>query len=148
VTEELVLSVPYRPFVEDESARPYLDILVTGINGESGIISGLIDSGADDTSLPYGYAALMGYDESNLVPEEFGQVAGDFTAQRATVPSYMVVPQIPDLRIEFYPAFIEDSEIAIWGRLDFMSHFEVTIQEYNQVFTLRPIRQGDVTPSK
>ena len=39
---------------------------MTGINGASGNVTGLIDTGADITQLPVGFASLMGYDASTL----------------------------------------------------------------------------------
>lgn len=132
--------VPYRTFADDEDLpRPYLVLLATGINGESGSIPGLVDSGADSTSLPFEYAALMGYDESNLVEEEFGQVEGTFTGHRATEPFTAVVPEIPDVTIEIYPAFIQNSDTVLWGRMDFMKHFQVTVNEPKQQFAIQPI---------
>jgi hypothetical protein len=138
LTENQPFSIPYRTFVEGDIARPYLFLLVTGINGESGPIPGIVDSGADATSLPYDYAALMGYDDTTLVEEIFGQAEGTGIGYKATKPSTAIVPEIPDKRFEFFPQFIRNSETALWGRMDFMRHFEVTISEVNQSFTIRP----------
>lgn len=49
------------------AARPYLVLSVTGVNGQTGLVAGLIDSGADNTVLPAGYAPLMGYTGDSLV---------------------------------------------------------------------------------
>lgn len=42
-------------------ARPYLFLQVTGLDGRGRTIPGLIDSGADNSVLPAGYAPIMGY---------------------------------------------------------------------------------------
>jgi hypothetical protein len=114
-------------------------MVATGPNGESGAIMGIVDSGADTTSLPMGYASLMGYDPSMLVEETFNQVSGTGTAYRATVPCTAVVPEIPDIEVELFPQFVLGSDLALWGRMDFMKRFEVTIQEFNQNFTITPV---------
>ena len=91
----------------------------------------------------------MGYDESNLVEKEYGQVEGSFIGHKATISCFAVIPEIPDLTIELRPAFIEKADMVLWGRTDFMRHFDVTIQEAKQVFTLLTLdAPEDVTPSK
>jgi hypothetical protein len=139
LSESQPFSIPYRTFVEGDTPRPYLYLLVTGINGQSGPIPGIVDSGADSTSLPFAYADLMGYDDSTLVEEIFGQAEGTGIGYKAIKPSIAFVPEIPDSSFEFFPQFIRNSDTALWGRMDFMMHFEVTIQEFNQVFTILPI---------
>jgi hypothetical protein len=113
--------------------------MVTGINGQSGAIPGIVDSGADSTSLPFSYAALMGYDDQTLAEEIFGQAEGTGIGYRATRPSVAVVPEIPDKPFDFFPQFIRNSDTALWGRMDFMMHFEVTIREFSQSFSIRPL---------
>lgn len=62
-----VHTLPYRD-VFSNGARPYLALHVPGLNGAAGDIPGLIDSGADKTSLPSGFASLMGYTAAELEP--------------------------------------------------------------------------------
>jgi len=54
------LTVAYRDLGLGE-LRPFLVLMVAGPGGAKGSIAGLIDSGADGTVLPAGYASLMGY---------------------------------------------------------------------------------------
>jgi hypothetical protein len=89
------LVIAYRDFGWG-GARPYLVLHVTGINGQSGLIPGLLDSGADNTVLPAGYAPLMGYTGDDLVTMQGTQVGGSITLRNATQPSRAYVPEIPD----------------------------------------------------
>jgi hypothetical protein len=72
------LLIAYRDFGWG-GVRPYLVLHVTGINGASGLIPGLLDTGADSTVLPAGYAPLMGYTASDLETKQGTQVGGSVT---------------------------------------------------------------------
>lgn len=131
-------SIPYKSFPAGAAARPYLYMTVTGINGKSGLVVGIVDSGADTTSLPYEYATLMGYTTASLAPETFIQVGGTAGAQRATAPSKAVVPEIPAVEVEIRPLFVPGAQVALWGRQDFMARFSVAFFESEQRFTITP----------
>lgn len=132
-------SIPYRPFVDGDTPRPYLVMEVTGINGSKGAVMGIVDSGADTTCLPFGYASLMGYDSTLLVEESFTQASGSGVAYRATKPCVARVPEIPDVEIEIFPQFIQGADMVLWGRMDFMKVFEVTIREAMQTFVITAV---------
>lgn len=76
-------------------ARPYLFLQVTGLDGRGRTIPGLIDSGADNSVLPAGYAPIMGYSGANLAFVQGSQVSGSVTLRCATKPAaaYSRVPQ-------------------------------------------------------
>jgi hypothetical protein len=114
-------------------------LTLTGLNGRSGNVLGLVDSGADTTSLPFGYASLMGYSAATLTKEDCGQVVGTATAYRATHACKAIVPEAPGVEIEMLPLFVAGSEIVLWGRRDFMRRFEVLISESHQRFSITPI---------
>jgi hypothetical protein len=88
------LVVPYRELGMG-GARPYLFLYVRGLDGPGRLISGLIDSGADNTVLPAGYAPLLGYSRVDLVSEQGTQVGGSVALRRATKPSKAHVPEFP-----------------------------------------------------
>src|ERR1035437_8412801 len=98
-------------------------MLVTGTSGRGGLVSGIVDSGADSTSLPFGYAPLLGYTTATLQDRTFVQAGGTGTASVALQPCKMYVPEIPGSVIEFYPQFIQGSQMVLWGRQDFMNRF-------------------------
>lgn len=137
-------TIPYRSFVDGDPPRPYLVATMTGVNGASGTVAGIVDSGADTTSLPFDYAALLGYTGDTLSEETFLQAGGTGTAYLATVACSSYVPEIPEVVIETYPQFIKGSQMVLWGRRDFMMSFDVTISESSQCFTIRHV--GTPTP--
>lgn len=129
------LTVEYRDFAGGV-LRPYLFLHITGINGRSGVIPGLLDCGADNTVLPAGYAPLMGYTAADLDTSQGTQVGGSVTLRTATKASKAYVPEIPDLVFDMKPCFIQGCQNALWGRADLMQHFDVTIMERTQRFSL------------
>ncbi|WP_249021043.1 hypothetical protein [Conexibacter sp. S30A1] len=112
---------------------------VTGINGESGPLWGLVDSGADRTSLPLGYATLMGYGVEDLTMETGTGANGEFTMHVASRASTAVVPEIPQHVVEFAPIFLPGARTVLWGRRDFMRRFTVSIMESSQHFAITPV---------
>jgi hypothetical protein len=132
-------TIPYRAFVQGDIPRPILGMNVTGINGQGGVVYGIVDSGADTSSFPFGYATLMGYTPATLTPETFRQVGGAGTAYRALAPSTAVVPEIPGVTVQMHPQFVQGSEMVLWGRMDFMRYFNVAFDEPNQQFTITAV---------
>jgi hypothetical protein len=116
--------------------RPYLALRLTGINGASGRVTGLIDSGADITQLPLGYASLMGYDGTTLEPMTVGTAAAPTQVLRATRPCAAYLLGLPEVQLSLLPVF-SASPYVLWGRTDFMATFTVTIDEKKQRFTLQ-----------
>jgi hypothetical protein len=83
---------------------------VTGINGKSGPVLGIVDSGADTSSFPYEYATLLGYTAATLKDEDFIQAGGGGKASRATVPSTALVQGIQGPTISMTPSFIRGGQ--------------------------------------
>jgi hypothetical protein len=115
--------------------RPYLVLALTGINGASGSVVGLLDTGADTTALPEGYAALMGYQPAQLARVEVGTAGGLENGWRAKTPCSASVVGAPELSLELTPTFIK-SATPLWGRGDVMRLFALTIEDAKQRFTL------------
>jgi hypothetical protein len=111
---------------------------VTGINGQSGAVIGLVDSGADTTSFPLGYASLMGYSAATLTQQPSVGVAGATNSYLATVPCSMFVVGLPAVVIPITPTFVPGSQLVLWGRQDFMARFDVTVMEKQQQFSITP----------
>lgn len=125
------LVVPYRELGLG-GVRPYLFVHVTGPRGHARMIPGLIDSGADRTVLPAGFAPLLGYGRSDLVHVEGSHVAGSMSMSEASRPSTAYVPELPDHPFEMNPFFVQGCQQALWGRADLMLRFDVTISESRQ----------------
>ena len=130
------LTVPYRDLFGNGS-RPYLYLIVTGVNQASGPIPGIVDSGADQFSLPDGFAPLMGYADADL--EEIDGTGADGGAKwrRAKQPSTAIVPEFPAAVISFVPIFTP-GDMALWGRHDFFASFAVSFNEPGQTFDIQP----------
>jgi len=136
MTEPLV--VAYRDLGLGE-LRPFLVLTVIGPGGNRrGSIAGLIDSGADGTVLPAGYASLMGYLAPDLVAEQGAQVGGSVTMWRAERSSRAFIPEIPQLVFDIDPSFVHGCQIALWGRKDLLHHFDVHIMERRKQFAVTP----------
>jgi Retroviral aspartyl protease len=116
--------------------RPILILHVTGPRGAKGDIAGLIDSGADGTVLPAGYAPLMGYTPADIAVQQGAGVGGSVIMHQATTPSQAFVPEIPDLVFDLNPSFVQGCQIALWGRKDLLHHFDVHIMERRKQFSL------------
>ncbi|MHB1469704.1 MAG: hypothetical protein ACYCU0_13000 [Solirubrobacteraceae bacterium] len=132
------LVVPYRELGAG-GARPYLFVCVAGPIGVARTIPGLIDSGADRTVLPVGFASLLGYGSRDLARVEGSHAAGTMLMHEALNPSKAFVPQLPDLPFEMRPFFVQGCQQALWGRADLMRRFDVTISESRQEAVLLPV---------
>jgi hypothetical protein len=118
----------------DGEKRPYLWLVLEGPSGTPERVVGLIDSGADASILPSGYAALLGYSDDQLEEIEALQLQGTLTLLRAAVPLAAYVLGAPDRTFEIRPAFVGGSHV-IWGR-DFMHAYAVSLVESDQQFAL------------
>ncbi len=78
----------------------------------------------------------MGYTSADIVAQQGTQVGGSVTMWRATRPSTAIVPEIPDCVFEITPSFVQGCQLALWGRMDLMHHFDVHIMERRKQFSL------------
>jgi hypothetical protein len=131
-------SIAYRD-IGQGGVRPYLVMNVTGINGSTGPVWGLVDSGADRTSMPFGFAALMGYGTTDLTFQQGTGAGGAINTYTSNGHSSAVVPEIPLHTVRFEPVFIQGGQTVLWGRHDFMMRFDVGIFESQQRFTITPV---------
>ena len=116
-------------------ARPYLSLRLTGINGASGNVMGLLDTGADETALPSGYAALMGYGPGQLNQIVIGTADGPGVAHHARQPSSAELLG-SGVAFQLSPNFVQGADGVLWGRRDVMGGFRVLFDEAGQSFTL------------
>lgn len=111
----------------------------TGLNGTSGgDIPGLVDSGADRTSLPHDYAKLMGYRSDQLDSGSVTVADGSSVAVLvANVPVRAYVAGLPDPVFDVCPMFVPGNNMPLWGRSDFFNAFEtVGFEEATKHLTL------------
>lgn len=127
-------TVPYRDAFQN-GVRPYLTLHLTGPTGLSGDVVGLVDSGADRTCLPLGFATLMGYRAEDLEQEQGQQVSGTMDMWNARMPSPAYVVGLAEITFELWPSFVL-GDTVLWGRSDFFRAFVVGFDEPEQHFTL------------
>jgi hypothetical protein len=116
--------------------RPYLAVHLTGANGKGGNVVGLLDTGADVTSMPVGFASLMGYGAQTLTPITVGTASAPASALQATLPCAARVVGIEDVQFPLHPVFVFGSTGVLWGRTDLMKVFRVLFDEAAATFSL------------
>lgn len=128
--------IGYRDAFGHGVVRPYLVLNVTGPTGVTQTIIGLVDSGADMTSLPMGFATLLGYTSGDLDLQQGTQANGVMNMWVANKPCTAIVPELPDPVFEVTPCFLAGSQSPLWGRCDLFQAFGVGFDEQAQAFTL------------
>lgn len=104
-------------------------------------IPGLIDTGADTSILPFGYASLLGYTTSSLRSSQAQQVQGLADVYEATESSIAWIPGAEQITFTTLPIFIQGALNALWGRRDFLQAFPVAFFEARKEFV---VTLGDV----
>jgi hypothetical protein len=134
------LTVAYRSLGLGQPLRPYLILTVTGLDGRVQNLYGLVDTGADTSSFPLAFAANLGYDTSTLsAPQTCGHAGGAGVQYTALRPCSAFVPELPDKTFDLNLSFIDGGQYYLWGRLDFMAAFDVSISQANQHFSITPV---------
>jgi hypothetical protein len=102
-------AVPYRHAFG--GLRPFLQLQLTAPSGDHRPILGLVDSGADTSCMPFGFASLMGYSASDLVQERGRSASGVIEMWKATAPCRASVIGLPDHDFELWPTFLKDAQM-------------------------------------
>jgi hypothetical protein len=123
-----IVTLPYIEEYAGGPRRPYLWLELRGPNGQGGPVLGLVDTGADMSVLPLGYAVLMGFVPEDLEPLEIHGVGGQVDAYRPKKPFSAWVAGLESVIVPMEPAFMEGVD-ALWGRHDFMTVFGVIVEE-------------------
>jgi hypothetical protein len=118
--------------------RPYLGVHLDGVNGRGGDVVGLLDTGADSTALPIGFASLMGYGPATLRAITVGTASAPASAFQATQPCTANVLGITTAApLTLQPVFVFGASASVlWGRSDLMSAFKVCFEESSRHFML------------
>jgi len=113
------------------------------INPDTGLflaLWGMIDTGADECSIPADLAQILGHNLSAGVAKQINTAGGVSTAYAHTTcievlsinDHSQVVYSIPDTPIDFCPGL----QVVLLGVRNFMEHFKLTIDYPNQRFSL------------
>lgn len=129
-------TIPYRRLPGDSEARPYLVLQVTGPNGRGGPIYGVVDSGADQTCLPFRFTALMGYTVGNMRREQGMSASGPMGMWVAEDASSAHVVGLDEVELDLWPTFLPEGHVALWGRADLFRQFGILFEEEDQRLSL------------
>lgn len=102
------------------------------------MVLGLVDSGADASTFPFGYATLLGYSSATLTRSTSSTAGGNTTTFVAKAPSTAEVLEVPGVTVQMHPVFAQAIEVVVWGRIDFMTYFDVNFMETQQRFSITP----------
>jgi hypothetical protein len=134
-------SFPYQSATPGGRLRPYLTLEVTGPNGVVHRVRGLIDTGADFSLFPSWYAQRLGFDKTLLREGAFGGASGPGHSRIGDRPCLAHVVDIfshDAVELLINASFVSDLSTALWGRLDFMVSYDLTIMESQKRFVVSP----------
>lgn len=123
---------------------PLVRVDLHGSNGTRATISGLIDSGADCSCFPLGWAQPLGIDLDGC-EERRGATAGGLKTQYWWPPGLHATIADVELRLT---AVFGETPIALLGRQDFFRTFGVHFDERASVFTLEVYDSGQTSSEK
>jgi hypothetical protein len=95
----------------------------------------LVDTGADYSILPQGYAGYLGVDLSDCDEKPCTTAGGPGVVRVHPIPLEAEV-QAMGVRFAMRSAFTEYGNTVLLGREDFFKEFRVTVNEVDQTFTL------------
>lgn len=101
-------------------------------------LRGLVDSGADSTVLPWGYPQMLGFTVADLREDRGQQVLGEMHTYRSVWPVRAVLPGLEKMPFDLEPVFVPGARTVLWGRLDFMRHWDVLFRGPEKQLILTP----------
>jgi len=139
-----IRNFPFIQIKKDRYPRPWLPVKI--INPEKGLFIktvGLIDTGADECSVPIGIAKELGYDLSKIRPKPVTTASGVGTAYSivTTIEIYdiefkKVLYKIPDISVDFTKGL----HCVLLGMENFLEQFVLEINYPKKVFHIRRTR--------
>jgi hypothetical protein len=129
----------YTAIPQNTPRRPYVTLQLRGPNGEPLTLIGLLDTGADFSMLPLDVAIELGVTTDVLRPTAVHQATGSATVQRAAEP---IAARLVGTAVEFplepmyAPGLGEEPRDVLWGRRDFLRHWDLWLSERNKRFDL------------
>lgn len=128
---------------EGELARPLLRLQLAALDGdESSTVAGVVDSGADESALPIGWADALGFRTGDLLRSKVRVAGGGVVrAYRALRPirARVLVADVDQFEFELVPLFVPGTSDPLWGRRDFFAAFQVTIDDTAGEIGLTPM---------
>jgi predicted aspartyl protease len=136
-----IRNFPFYKVKKDRCSRPWLPIrLVNPDNGLDLITVGLIDTGADECSVPAAFAKKLGHNLTAVKPKLITTASGIGRAypHTTTIEIYdvsikNVLHNIPNVTIDY----TEDLHVVLLGMKNFLEHFVLEINYPKEVFSIR-----------
>jgi hypothetical protein len=123
--------------IQPGQSRPALPIVIHGTKSRVAVRA-LVDSGADYSILPKGYASYLGVDLDAAEELPSTTAGGSGVVLVHPLPLEAEV-QAMSIRFAMKSAFTERGNTVLLGREDFFQEFRVTFDEPAQTFTLEKL---------
>jgi hypothetical protein len=134
-----VVSFRYAAIPDGEHPRPYVQLDLRGPNGQPLRVAGLIDTGADYSTLPLAVARQLGVSLYDLETIDADEVSGSV---ELGVAQGAVLATLAGNSFALEPRYVmvEGSDVGpsnlSWGRRDFLRSWDLSLSERDKVFTL------------
>jgi hypothetical protein len=134
-----VLVFRYPPAPAGEHPRPYVELELCGPNGQPLRAFGLIDTGADYSTLPLDAARQLGVSIYELETFEADDASGSLELGVARDP---VSATLASRSFELRPRYVMSGDGAVdesgplWGRRDFLRFWDFWLSERDERFAL------------
>ena len=133
------MRLAYTAIPQNTPPRPYVTLELRGPNGAPLTLTGLLDTGADFSTLPLDVAIELGFTMDALRPTVVHQATGSANVQRAAEP---IAARLAGTVVEFLlqpmyaPGLGEEPRDVLWGRRDFLRHWDLWLSERSARFDL------------
>jgi hypothetical protein len=134
-----VVRLAYTAIPPNTPPRPYVTLELRGPSSSPFTLIGLLDTGADFSTLPLDVAIDLGFRTAALRPTAVHHATGSAILQRADEP---ITARLAGMATEFLldpmyaPVPGEEPRDVLWGRRDFLRHWDLWLSESNERFDL------------
>jgi len=136
-----IKNFPFLSLTKDNYPRPWLPVRIINPHTKADWRTyGLIDTGADECSMPSKFAKRLGHDLTKGTKKSAGTAGGPTTVYSHTtsieifgIPVTKVAYTIPDTLIDFSPGL----EVVLLGVKSFLDQFALEINYPKQIFSIK-----------
>jgi len=136
---------PFLCLTKDNKERPWLPVtIINPSNGEAIPTYGLIDTGADECSVPAAFAKDLGHDLYKGKPKEVDTAGGKANTYSHLTTVEIFNPKENNIahKMENIPIdFTEGLNVVLLGVKNFLDQFTLTIEYPKKVFSIKSSKQ-------